>query len=380
MKPIYKILTVAPAMALGALVVLLTPSIIADNSLGNEAQHGDDACSKPTEPKHPKSTINARRAEAEELLASMRNQLRAEYAKELEMPKRLKDAGIPKGERSGEFFEVRDKTQSMEYEYKNETVQVGIIAAKPQKGNEDCGTALMCFNYNNGESRILWRAERERYPIPATVAIEREGGSLLASYRNQARAEYSKTNTPPNSLSDCGVKDEHRVGEYVTVEDAIEIANDGRGIIKANINKPHDDWGSVTITFNWMNGKSEIKWDKLTGLEELKIGKQRLPGIELLWQVRQTMQFARLVLVDEGKAWTASIDLEAFNKSYAKLKLPKVKIDNEEFYLDKTLTTNADGMGTIKCYPKDPKDKKLGIATLTFDWKYPEYTIKWDTK
>lgn len=94
------------------------------------------------------NTQEARQAEAETLLGTMRNVARIEYTRRGSAPKKFTDCGIRGKERKGEYFKVQNKIAGS-------NIRDARIRAISLDGNKVRGD--MHFTWSSGVADIVWR-------------------------------------------------------------------------------------------------------------------------------------------------------------------------------------------------------------------------------
>lgn len=94
------------------------------------------------------NTRDARRAEGEELLGSIRNQVRAAYSKTNTSPGTCANAGVDTNQRTGQYFTVDDAIGG--------SGATGSLVAQDNPSNDNDGDGTMTFNWASGGSSIAW--------------------------------------------------------------------------------------------------------------------------------------------------------------------------------------------------------------------------------
>lgn len=100
------------------------------------------------------NTRDARRGEAEQMMATMRNQARVQYSKLGTAPANLTAAGVTEDQRTGKYFLITDTIGA----YTGSETADAAINCTPNAGNASDGNGSLGFNWDDGFSAVNWTA------------------------------------------------------------------------------------------------------------------------------------------------------------------------------------------------------------------------------
>lgn len=320
-------------------------------------------------PPLPEDTpIEERRADVETQATRSAHQIRKFYQSHGHAPTTFDEAGL--AELKYSEFSTLDTliTDNQRFDAATgQTRPTPVLTLAPGWGGDARGRYELSFDWQTNETVGVWYSGS---PIgyEQIDRVRSEGIKILTTLHQHLIDDYAERGVERRTLDHCPtIRHSMKYGRYYTAFFGIRRSktDEGRYTLRLRIKRQFQDYGDVHLTFDWDGTYTRLDWDNPEEFIRSSKDEQRNEAVMLLIPLMNEIRR------HYGRKWVKA-------KSMKQLDGLTADTESEHFSVQNELGGSSTAP-TIILRAKNQKNAEVSGAILTFDWRYPEYQIEWDT-